>query len=199
MKWLWFSAAVLATSVVLVAALAALVVRPVGIALASTIGAGGPTSGAPWQGGAWRGGPWGNGAGFSLPSQLQGLADVPADQRFGHFVGVQLSLKDKDGKPVTVNVTPGTVSAASASSLTLAANDGTTKTYTLNDKTMVHGVSPLATPTSGTTSPTLTNGDNVVVVTLDNSTTATAVVDGGPHGFSWSASGGPWHPTGTEH
>jgi hypothetical protein len=194
MKWFWFPAAVLATSVVLVAALAAFVIPPVGIALASTLGVGGPANAGPW-----RGGPWGNGAGFSLPPQLQGLADVPADQRFSHFVGVQLSLKDKDNKPVTVNVTPGTVTAASASSLTLAANDGTTKTYALDDKTMVHGVSTVATPTSGTIAPTLTNGDNVVVVTLDNNATATAVVDGGPHGFSWSASGGPWHPTGTGH
>jgi hypothetical protein len=198
MKWFWFPVAVLATSVVLVAALAAFAIPPVGVALASTIGVGGPSSAVPWQGG-WHGGPWGNGTGFALPAQLQGLGDVPADQRFGHFVGVQLNLKDKDNKPVTVNVTPGTVTAASATSLTLAANDGTTKSYVLNDRTVVHGTSTPSTPASGTASTTLTNGDNVVVVTLDNSTTATAVIDGGPHGFSWSADGGPWHSTGTGH
>jgi hypothetical protein len=186
MKWVWFPAAVLATSVVLVAALAAFVARPAGVALASALGVGGPASGAPWQGGPWRGGPWGNGDGFTLPAQLQGLADVPADQRFSHFVGVQLSLKDKNNQPVTVNVTPGTITAASATSLTLVANDGPTKSYTLNDQTMIHGAPSSATPTGGTSSLTLASGDKVVVVTLDNSATATAVVDGGARGFSWA-------------
>jgi hypothetical protein len=182
MKWFWFPVAVLATSIVLVAALVAFAVPPVGIALASTIGVGGPSSTAPWQGG-----PWGSGSHFTMPSELQGLADVPADQRFAHFIGVQLNLKNKDNQPVTVNVTPGTVTTASASGLTLAANDGTTKTYVLNAKTMMHGTSPSASgPTSATT---LANGDNVIVVTLDNSTTVMAVIDGGPHGFSWPGSG----------
>jgi hypothetical protein len=184
MKWLWFSTAVLATSLVLVVAVAAFVVRPAGVALASALGVGDPTAGAPWQSGAWHGSPMGHG-GFTLPAQLQGLADVPADQRFSHFVGVQVSLKDKNNQPVTVNVTPGTVTATSATSLTLAANDGTTKSYTLNDQTMIHRASPQATPTSGTNASALVSGDRVIVVTLDNSTTATAVVDGGPSGFNW--------------
>jgi hypothetical protein len=134
MKWFWFPLAVVATSLALVVALVAIIAFPARAALASALGAS-----TAWTGGPWHSGPWANGAGFTLPPELQGLGDVPPDQRFGHFVGAQISLKDKDGKPLTITVTPGTATAASATSLTLAANDGTTKTFALNDQTMLRG------------------------------------------------------------
>src|SRR3954470_12223191 len=59
-----------------------------------------------------------------LPAELTGLADVPDAQRFEHFRGVQVTLTDKNNQPLLVNVTPGTVSAVSASSVTVNGNDG---------------------------------------------------------------------------
>jgi hypothetical protein len=175
-----FPVAVAITSLALVAAVAAIGALVVPSALAS----------APWVGVAARFGPHSfGGPGFELPPELQGLGDLPPDQRFSHFVGAQLSLKDKDGKPLTIGVVPGKVTAASDTSLTIAANDGTTRSYVLNEQTLVHGK-----PAQGGAQATLANGEQVVVVTLDNSATATAVamVDGfGPGGH-----GGPWWSSG---
>ena len=197
-KWLWFPIAVVATSIALVAALAVLAVPPVGIALASSLGVSGPVGNGPWAAG-WHGGPSGNHAGLALPPEIQGLASIPPDQRFSHFVGAQVNLKDKDGHPLTIDVTPGKVTAASATSLTIAANDGTSRTFTLDSSTTFHGKS--SSQSTPTASSQLANGDDVVVVTMNNSTTATAIVDGGTFEGpgNWSGSHGPWGPMGSNH
>ena len=143
----------------------------------------------PWPGGY---GPWGGAAGFQLPPELQGLHDLPPDQRFAHFKGAQLSLTDKDNRPLTLSVTPGTVTAASATSLTIAANDGTSKTYTLDDKTFIRG--RLAQGGAQAPRPTLANDDKVVVMTINNSTTATAVMIAPPGGFGPHGPRGPFGP-----
>jgi hypothetical protein len=126
-------------------------------------------SGLPWAGGP----PWAgaHSPGFVMPPELAGLNQVPADQRFAHFKGARVSLTDKEGKPVSLEVTPGTASAASTTSLTVAANDGSTKSFALDDKTRVPGGTP-------------TQGAKVVVVTLNGGTAAVFVP--GDHGV------GPW-------
>jgi hypothetical protein len=118
------------------------------------------------------GGPWHNGAGFagSLPPELSGLADVPDSERFSHFRGVQVSLTDKNGQPVQVNVTPGTVSSVSGSSITIAGNDGTSHTYAIDSATVQHGTAAK-------------QNDKVVVATLNGSTNATAVITMNGEGF----------------
>lgn len=195
MKSLWkllrFPIAVVATSVVLVAALAVIAVPPVGIALASGLGVSGPVVNGPWAGG-WHAGGSGNHTSLVLPPQIQGLASIPADQRFSHFEGAQVNLKDKDGNPLTIDATPGKVTAASATSLSITTNAGPSRTFVLDSSTMIHGkATSNSTPTAGASA--LQNGDDVVVVTLDNSNTATAVVDGGTS-FNPSARHGPWGP-----
>ena len=150
--------------VLIVIGIGALVVRPT---FASPFGFG-PGFGPPWHNGGWDR--------SAIPPELAGLADVPADQRFAHFRGVQVQLTDKDGRPVRVDVTPGTVTAVSATSLTLAGNDGSSRTYTLDDKTMQHGS-------------TVKQNDKVVVATMNGSAMATAV-------FAMNGDGigprGPW-------
>jgi hypothetical protein len=190
-RWLWFPVAVVATAVVLVvgAAVAAITTFPVRAALAGSLAAGRPMAGAPFQA-AWPGHPGGPGAGFALPSELQGLAQIPPGQRFAHFEGAQVSLKDQNGQPLIVDLTPGTVSAASPTSLTLAANDGTTRTFTVSAATMTHRASaPTGTSTSSPPD-AFQPGDTVVVVSLNHRNAATAVLGGGPWGSS-SASGRP--------
>ena len=158
--------ALTALGVVLIAVgSAGLVARPlVGSALATTLGVGGP----PWQRVGWHAGA--AGLDQALPPELAGLADVPADERFQHFRGVQVQLTDKDGRPLRVDVTPGSVTAVSATSLTIAGNDGVAHTYALDDKTLQPGRAAQ-------------QHDRVVVATLNGSTTATAVfsIDGGGH------------------
>jgi len=130
------------------------------------------------------GGPW-----FSLPPELQGLGDLPPAERFAHVAGVQVNLTDKDNRPVSVHVTPGTVTSASATSLTIAANDGTSRTFALTDKTSVHGKSGAGGQAS------LSQRDQVIVVTLNDDPAARAVIDRGTDGFAagWDAHAGP-HP-----
>jgi hypothetical protein len=123
--------------------------------------------------GSWHNGSWDRSA---IPPELAGLADVPAGERFAHFRGVQVQLTDKDNRPVRVDVVPGTVTAVSGNSLTLAGNDGASHSYTLDDKTMRRGSGPQ-------------QNDKVVVASLNGSSTATAV-------FSVDQAGigprGPW-------
>lgn len=161
MKNFAFPVSVLVTAFAIVLIVAGIGGLVVGQAFASP--------GAPWQNGA----AWQNGA---VPQELSGLADVPAGERFAHFRGVQVQLTDKDNKPARVDVTPGTVTAVSASSLTVNGNDGASHTYTLTDKTVAHGKS-------------VAQNDQVVVATLNGSTTATAVI--GVNGEGWGPRG-PW-------
>jgi hypothetical protein len=164
-----FPIAVAATSLALVLGLVV-----VGGLLAGSALARGPL----WSGESRGGPPWaaghGFGPGFALPPELAGLRDVPADQRFAHFKGARVSLTDKDDRPVTLEATPGTATAVSASSLTIAANDGSTRSFTLDDKTTVRGKQAPA------------QNDRVVVVTLNGGPNAHAVLVLGGEG------GGPW-------
>src|SRR5438105_15517332 len=104
MKWFWLPAAVVATSLAFVVAVVAIFAVPARAAVASALGVG-----IPWSGGPGHGGPWANSSGFTLPPELQGLSDVPPDQRFGHIVGAEIRLKDKNNQPLTIIVTPGTI------------------------------------------------------------------------------------------
>ena len=145
-------------------------------------------AGSPWYGHAGWGGPWSRDSGWQLPAELQGLQDVPAEQRFSHFLGARLSLRDKNNQPLTVEVTPGKVTAASATSLTVAANDGSTRTFALDANTMIgskHARQGEASP------PTIAQGDRVVVVQLDTSPAAQAVMVVPPNGLGPR---GPWGP-----
>ena len=136
-------------------------------------------AGGPWAAGY---GPWGGGA---LPAQLAGLRDVPVAERFDHFKGVQVNLTDKDGQPLVLTLTPGTATAVSATSLTLAANDGAARTFTLDGQTAIRGrQAPGGAPAS---QPSIAQGDKLVVVTLNNSGTAAAV---------WAGNFGAWGPGG---
>lgn len=184
-----FALAVGVTSLVLVAVLAAAGLVAARSALAS----------APWMGVASMGARFGpGGPGFELPPELEGLRDVPADQRFDHFLGVQVNLTDRDGNPITLDVTPGTVSDVGEGTLGVAGNDGAGRSYTVDENTVVRGRS--ASPDDAQQAQAgLASGDKVVVVTLNESTTALAVINGGTDGFTPGAWGGPgghwgsWH------
>ena len=180
-----FPAAVAVTSVALV-----LIIVGVGaLALPTIVAATAGPAAAAWAfgGGGPHGGAWAGGAGFGLPSEVQGLSEVPPAERFSHFVGVQVSLKDKDNRPLTLHITPGTATASSPTSLSVAANDGSARTFGLNDRTVVHGQAPIGV------------GDRVVVLTVNDDTTARTVIRadkdgfGGPGPGGWG--GGGWgHP-----
>jgi hypothetical protein len=129
-------------------------------ALASGMGLAGDAAWGRGDHGAWA---------AQLPPEVKGLGDIPAADRFSHFRGVTVNLTDKNNQPLAVTVTPGTVSAVSGNSLTLAANDGSTKAYAIDNKTIEKG--------------TPANSDKVAVVTINGSTTATAVMTVPAQGF----------------
>jgi hypothetical protein len=174
-----FPIAVAATSLALVVAL----VAAGGILVTNARAIGPFAAGGP---GPWSGAPWDAGhSGWhtnSLPPELAGLIDVPAGERFSHFRGARVQLTDNDNKPLTVDITPGTVTTISATSVTLTANDGTTHTFALDDKTIIHALSGARDSSSGAT-PAPRQNDKVVVATLNNSPTATAVMAFNPDGF----------------
>jgi alpha-beta hydrolase superfamily lysophospholipase len=134
-------------------------------------------------GGAGMPGPWAGGhAGWqsnNLPPELAGLSDIPATERFSHFRGVHVQLTDKDNKPLAADILPGTVTSVSPTSLTITANDGSTHTFSLDDKTVIHAKSA----TQSATTSTVSQNDKVVVATLNSSSTATAVIAFNPDGF----------------
>lgn len=152
-------------------------------AVALIVGGGGLLAGRAFAGGLWggpwAGGPWHAGGGFQLPPELAELRDLPAGERFTHFRGVQVTLTDRDNHPYTLTVTPGTATAVSATSLTLAANDGTTRTFTVDAQTMIHAQSSRG---ANATAPAIAQNDQVVVVTRDNGPVARAVIAIGPNG-----------------
>jgi hypothetical protein len=115
-------------------------------------------------------------SGQNLPPELR-LKDIPAADRFAHFKGIEANLTDKDGKPLSVTVTPGVASNVSSSSITLNGNDGVSHTYTLDAQTMTHGKA-------------LAQGEDVVVVTLNNGSNATAVIGADPSAMP--GNGAPW-------
>ncbi len=170
-----FPAAVAVTSVALV-----LIVVGVGaLALPTVLAAtAGPAAALAFGAGGPHGGAWAGGAGFGLPSEVQSLSEVPPAERFGHFVGVQVSLKDKDNRPLTLHITPGTATASTPTSLSVAANDGSARTFGLNDRTVVHGQAPIGV------------GDRVVVVTVNDDTTASTVIRADKDGFGGPGPGG---------
>jgi hypothetical protein len=174
-----FPLAVLGTSLLLVLGLGVAAYFTVSTALAQGWG--------PF--GGHFGGPFG---GHAIPPELQGLEQLPPAERFKHFNGAQVSLKDKDNNPLTINVTPGTVNAISATSLTLAANDGSTKTYTLDGNTVIRGKPDANNQNAKPTATTLKQGDLVAVVTKNSETTAKFVMSGGAEGFGPRGGRGPW-------
>ena len=90
----------------------------------------------------------------------------------------------REGRPVTLELTPGAVTAASASGLTVQVKDGPTRSFGVDSQTHVRGTPAV--------------GDQVVVITKDGSSTATAVLGasaerdprGGWHG--WHGWHGGW-------
>ena len=153
-----FPLAVLGTSLVLVGALAL-----AGNFLARGAFAAGPGGLAGWQ--AWHGagGAWA----ADLPPELSGLRDIPPADRFAHFRGVQVNLTDKDGRPLSVSVTPGAVSSVTSTAVTLNGNDGASHTFAIDSQTKERG--------------TITQGQKVVVATLNGSQTALAVLSTDQH------------------
>ena len=99
----------------------------------------------------------------NLPPELAGLKDIPANQRFAHFKGLSVNLTDQNNQPLTISVVPGVVSSSSADTITINGNDGAAHTYAVDAQTATHGN-------------TAANGSDVVVVTINNSSTARAVV-----------------------
>ena len=176
-----FPLAVLGTSLLLVLGLGVAGYFTVTTALAQGWGPFGGHFGGPFEG-------------HAIPPELQGLEQLPPAERFKHFNGAQISLKDKDNKPLTVNVTPGTVNAVSATSLTLAANDGSMKTFILDGDTVIRGKPDANNQNAKPTATTLKQGDLVAVVTKNTETTAKFVMSGGAEGFGPRGGRGPFGP-----
>jgi hypothetical protein len=175
MRTLRFALAVLGTSVVLVIGLGVAGYFAVSSAFAAGYG--------PFAGGM---------GAHAIPPEFQGLEQLSPAERFKHFNGAQVNLLDKDNKPVAVGVVPGTVSAASATSLTVAGNDGASKTYTLDDKTVIRGKPDTSTPGNRPAATTLKQGDQVIVVTKNGESIARFVMSGGTEGFGPRAGQGPF-------
>ena len=82
--------------------------------------------GGPWGGGSWGGGPWGG-----------GLWGAPFD--FRDAMHGEVVLAKEGGGTETLLIQRGTVTEASATSITVKSDDGFTETYAVNADTDVNG------------------------------------------------------------
>jgi hypothetical protein len=184
MQRLRFPIAVALTSLGIVTLLTLTGALLVSNGLARGLGADSPFGshgGSPWMRGQ---GDW---SGFPIPAQLSQLREVPAEERFAHFKGAQLTLTDKDGQPLVLTLTPGTVSLASATSMSVDTNDGSPRTFALDSQTLTLGHRAQAGSATG-----IAQGDQVVVLTINGSSTAAVVHAGGPG--DWGRHGPFGHP-----
>jgi hypothetical protein len=102
----------------------------------------------------------------STPSTSGAPAAPPAGRQFLHGERV---AKDKEGKVITVDSQRGSVTATSATSLTVKSDDATTWTWTLTKDTKVRGANLKIEPAS-----TIKVGDTVVVAGQRTGDTRTA-------------------------
>lgn len=103
---------------------------------------------------------------FGPRLRIPELQGIPRDQIFDHLLGGQLTVKDKDGKEVTIYRTPGKVVSASATSLTIIPNGKSQSvTYQITANTKTRG-----------SIADLKADDKVVVVSRNSSTEANAVI-----------------------
>ena len=106
-----------------------------------------------------------------LPPALAFLREIPPSERFDHFRGATLTVTDRDGTPVVIQFTPGTVTAVSPASVTIVPNGETaTRTFELTSDTLVRAL-----PARGSLQ-AVVRGDQVVVVTVDESAEAAVVL-----------------------
>lgn len=93
----------------------------------------------------------------------RGLGELDGQPLHGEFV-----VKGKDGKPVTVDVQRGDVTAVSASSVTLRSEDGFTATYAIAKDTKVR------INAKGSTAAQVKTGDKAMVTARKSGSTVTA-------------------------
>ena len=106
-------------------------------------------------------------SGLNLPNLLKelNLDGIGQGQLLDHFKGAQISLTDKDGNPVTVQIVPGTVASVSGNTLVLTPSDttkGPTVTFSVPDGTIIRK------GTGAVALSALAGGDKAVVVTVNN-------------------------------
>jgi hypothetical protein len=110
----------------------------------------------------------GPGGRFGLGGRHGGFLGHRADGLAGRAMHGELVVKDRGGKPVTVDVQRGSVTAVSASSITLRSDDGFTATYTITSDTRVR------IDEKGSTTAEVRTGDTAVVTARKSGDTATA-------------------------
>ncbi|GEM_PF-3285651 len=87
------------------------------------------------------------------------LKDIPKGEFFQHYLGSQQRFKDKDGNVITVDVNPGTIASADASSINLNLNAGGQQLFSLNSEVKFMPKS--------VTADSIEDGTKVVVVSVN--------------------------------
>ena len=145
-----------------------------GAAVAAIVGAG--TASMALSGSDDPGGPGGRGEGLVRDV---GHGPRPGLARLGHMLHGQWVTKNKAGDLVTHDEIHGKVTAVSATSISVKAEDGVTQTYVINADTKVREVTK-GKPRGGEKSDIskVASGDNVVVLGTGTTTlTAKRVID----------------------
>jgi len=119
----------------------------------------------------WGGG-YGHGYGYGgqLPPALAFLRQIPPGERFAHFQGGTMTVTDSAGTPHVLTIVPGTVQSVGATSVTVMPNGKTTaQTFNITSGTAIESIPNLGSLQA------LAKGDQVVVLTVDNSTDAAMI------------------------
>ncbi len=107
----------------------------------------------------------------ALPSDLNPLKDVPADQRFSHNYGTTRTFTDKDGKVVTIYTIPGVVTAISPTSITIKPNNPQGKGGPFS----IDGTTRIMAGRGSTGTDAIAIGDQVTVTVVGDSTHASLI------------------------
>lgn len=107
-----------------------------------------------------------------LPPELEFLRTMSAEQQFDSVLGAQVTFVNPQGEQIVVNAIPGTVTAVTATELTLDPNGpAMPRTFNVTQDTLVAASARRGTLT------VLAQGDRAVVFTVGDSPNASAIVE----------------------
>ncbi len=111
----------------------------------------------------------------AVPPALKPLLGLGDGALFGNYYGSTHTYKDADGNVVTVRIIPGTVTAISATSITIRPNDPQSNggPYTIDDATIIRAQARVAGADA------IKVDDRVVVVVIGDSNHAALISKGG--------------------
>jgi hypothetical protein len=113
----------------------------------------------------------GPGSRHPLPPELAFLRSMTPDQRFDHILGGQITFRNPQGQDVVLTAIPGKIASIGTNAVTITPNGSAQdRTFNVTPSTWI-----ITGPRQGSLA-AFSQGDRVVVLTINNSSNATAIM-----------------------